>query len=495
MVDIKYVVLLIYFAILFVIGIAASKKVSGLKDFFVGGKNLGFWSIAFSSRATGESAWLLLGLTGMGAMYGVSSFWVLIGEVLGVAGAWWLLAKPFKRMTDQFDSITIPDFLVSRFKPKTHTLRIVAATALAVFVIIYVSAQIDATGKAFNSFLEWNYFTGAIVGFVVVLIYSFIGGFVAVVWSDFFQGLLMFFGLVLLPIVALVSIEGNVFEGLRNIQPDLLNIWGEGGATWPNILAAGGFLFIGLGFLGSPQIFVRFISIKSEKEIDKGRWVALAFTLLADIGAILIGMIARYLFTEAGADPEAVLGTKAEGALNLVVNEFMPLLFVAIYMAVVLSAIMSTIDSLLVVAASAITRDFYQQIYHPEIDEKKLGKLSRIITVIMALAGLAIAFGVKAIYADRSVFWYVIFGWSGIAATFCPVTIMALFWPKYNLRGALASMISGFLSVPFFQFVVTLSDNGAFLIGKLDVLLPSFLISMLAGYIFTNMPAKQPKAA
>ncbi|MGB0431269.1 MAG: sodium/proline symporter, partial [Bacteroidia bacterium] len=464
--EIKYIVLFIYFAILFAIGIAASRKVNGLKDFFVGGKNLGFWSIAFSSRATGESAWLLLGLTGMGAMYGMSAFWVLLGEVLGVAGCWWLLAKPFKRMTDKFDSITIPDFLVSRFKPKNHTLRIVAATALAVFVIIYVSAQIDATGKAFNSFLEWEYFTGAIVGFVVVLMYSFIGGFVAVVWSDFFQGMLMFIGLVLLPLVAFISIDGNVFEGLQKIDPDLMNIWGAGGATWGNILAAGGFLFIGLGFLGSPQIFVRFISIRSEDEINKGRWVALAFTLLADTGAILIGMIARYMFTEAGADPEAVLGTKAEDALNMVVNEFMPLLLVAIYMAVVLSAIMSTIDSLLVVAASAITRDFYQQIYHPEMDEKKLGKLSRVITILMALIGLGIAFGVKAIYADRSVFWYVIFGWSGIAATFCPVTIMALFWPKYNLRGALASMISGFLSVPFFQFIVTMTDSGAYFIGK-----------------------------
>ncbi|MBI1185693.1 sodium/solute symporter [bacterium] len=462
-----------------------------MKDFFVGGKNLGYWSIAFSSRATGESSWLLLGLTGMGALFGLSAFWVLLGEVLGVAVCWWVMAKPFKRMTDAFDSMTIPDFLVSRFKPKTHLLRTVAAATLSIFVIIYVSAQIDATGKAFNSFLEWNYFTGALVGCGVVLLYSFIGGFVAVVWSDFFQGLLMFLGLVTLPVVGLFSIDGNLFEGLRNIDPDLLNIWGSGGANWANILAAGGFLFIGLGFLGSPQIFVRFMSIRSEAEIDKGRWVALTFTLLADSGAILIGMIARYLYTNANTDVIEVLGTKAEDSLSLVVNEFMPITVVAIYMAVVLSAIMSTIDSLLVVAASAITRDFYQQIYHPNLDEKKLGMLSRIITVAMALAALLIAFGVKEVYEDRSVFWYVIFGWSGIAATFCPVTILAIFWPAYNLRGALASMITGFFSVPFFQFVVTATETGSFIIGKLDVLLPSFLLSMLAGYIFTKLSAAQ----
>jgi len=158
---IKIIILGIYSAILVLIGFLASRKVNDLSDYYVGGKNVGFWAVSLSARATGESGWLLLGLTGMGAIAGMSAYWVVIGELLGVGISWFFMAKPFKLMTDQFNSITIPDFLESRFNPKTHLLRSIAATALSVFVIIYVSAQIDATGKAFESSLNMNYFKGA----------------------------------------------------------------------------------------------------------------------------------------------------------------------------------------------------------------------------------------------------------------------------------------------------------------------------------------------
>jgi len=275
----KFIVLGIYFAILFLIGVMASKRVKGLSDFYVGGKNIGYWAAAFSARATGESGWLLLGLTGMGAIAGISAYWVVLGELLGVGLSWWFMAKPFKRLTDKYESITIPDFLHSHFNAKTNNLRILAAVSLAVFVVIYVSAQIDATGKAFESLLDVNYFVGAILGFVIVLAYIFVGGFVAAVWSDLFQGVLMFFGLVALPIVAWWSIENSngILNGLHAIDPGLVNLWGNDTDPWMNFFAILGFVMIGLGFLGSPQIYVRFISIKSETEIDKGKWVAIVF--------------------------------------------------------------------------------------------------------------------------------------------------------------------------------------------------------------------------
>ena len=169
----KYIILFLYFAILFIIGYYSSRKVKSMKDYFVGGKKIGYWAVAFSARATGESSWLLLGLTGMGAMVGFQAFWVVVGEVLGVAFAWYYMAKPFKQLSDKYDSITIPDYLVSHFKPKTNLLRIISATTLSVFVIIYVSAQIDATGAAFESFLGWNYYTGSLVGFSILVVYIF----------------------------------------------------------------------------------------------------------------------------------------------------------------------------------------------------------------------------------------------------------------------------------------------------------------------------------
>ncbi|MEX0810847.1 MAG: sodium/proline symporter [Chitinophagales bacterium] len=492
----KIIVLGLYFAVLFIIGLVASKRIKGLSDFYVGGKNLGYWVVAFSARATGESGWLLLGLTGMGAVAGISAYWVVLGELLGVAISWFFMAKPFKRLTDEYDSVTVPDYLKSRFKSTTHTLRIIAASALAIFVVIFVSAQIDTTGKAFEAMLGMNYYSGALLGFFIVLAYIFTGGFVAVAWSDLFQGVMMFFGLLALPIVGWWTLDNSaeLFTGLKNIDPALVNIWGGNPDPWMNAATILGFSMIGLGFLGSPQVYVRFISVKNEAEINKGRWVAIAFTLLTDAAAVTIGLLGRYLFTEAGQDPEAILGTKGEEVLIVLADNLMPLFIFAMYIAIVLSAIMSTIDSLLVVASSAVTRDFYQQIWHPEIPDNKLENVSRFVTVVMAFAALGIALLVAVLTPDRSVFWFIIFGWSGIAATFCPVIILSLFWKGYSEQGAIASMITGFLSVPLFKFVIqNIEGIGPYFV-ELDVLAPSFALSMLAGWIFSKIyPVKNPE--
>jgi sodium/proline symporter len=482
---VKYTILFLYFVILFLIGYFASKQIKNTKDYYVGGKKLGFWVVAFSARATGESAWLLLGLTGLGAMVGVSAFWVVIGEVIGVTISWVFMAEKFKLLTDKYNSITIPDYLVSRFKSTTNTLRIIAATALSVFVIIYVSAQIDATGTAFESFLGWNYFTGAIIGFFIVLAYIFTGGFVAVAWSDLFQGSIMLIGLILLPIVAYftISSEVSISEELTKLDPSFLNIWGEGGFNMINLFTILGFSFIGLGFMGSPQLFIRFMSIKSVSEIKKGRWVAIIFTLITDSCAVLIGIYGRYLLTSVGENPEEILGNGAQNILPLLVEKIMPLTLIGIYIAAVLSAIMSTIDSLLVVASSAISRDFYQQILKPDKSEVELAKISKLITLVLAIFALIIALLVAVTTPDRTIFWFVIFGWSGIAATFCPTIILSLFWDKFNEKGAIASMITGFLSIPLFKFGLTTVDGIGIYFDKLGELGPSFLLAIIIGVI------------
>ncbi len=489
----KVIALVVYVSILFLIGIFASRRIKSMSDFYVGGKNIGFWAVAFSARATGESGWLLIGLTGMGALAGVSAYWVVLGELLGVFVSWFFMAKKFKRRTDRYESITVPDYLESHFKAKTHRLRIIAASILSIFVIIYVSSQLDATGIAFESLMDINYYWGVLIGFVIVLIYIFIGGFVAVVWSDLFQGLLMFFGLVLLPIVVLSSMDytGGIIAGLHAIDPSLTSVWGGNQDVWMNIFTILGFSMIGLGFLGSPQVYVRFMSVKSEAEIDKGKWVAIAFTLLTDAAAVTIGLLARLLFTESGQDPEAVFGVGAADVLNVMTQNFLPLLLVAVFVAIVLSAIMSTIDSLLVIASSAIVRDFYQKIFRPDLKDKELTKISRWVTLIMAVIALIIAVIMAVVSPDRQVFWVIIFGWSGIAAAFCPVIILSLFWKGYTERGAIASMITGFLCVPLFKFVFQNMETVGAYFEKLDVLAPSFAIAMIAGWVVSKFFSKQ----
>lgn len=485
---IKITVLALYVGVLFGIGILASRKIKGMSDYYVGGKKMGFWAVAFSARATGESGWLLIGLTGMGAMAGYSGYWVVVGELLGVFVSWQFMAKRFKRRSDKYGAITIPDYLHSHFKSTTHTLRVIAASVLVIFIVIYVASQIDVTGVAFNSMLGIDYRLGALIGFLIVITYIFIGGFVAAVWSDLFQGLLMFFGLVLLPIVVWFSMDqgAGVTEGLRAIDPTLIQVMGRSDDKWMNLFTILGFSMIGLGFLGSPQVYVRFMSIKSEKEIDKGKWVAVIFTLLTDAAAVTIGILARIYFTKQGQDPEAILGNNGQDVLSMVTESFLPTLLVAIFIAIVLSAIMSTIDSLLILASSAITRDFYQKIFRPHLKDKDLTKISRISTIIMAFTALIIAIIMNYVSPDRQIFWVIIFGWSGIAATFCPVIILTLFWNGYSEKGAMASMISGFVSVVLFNFVFKeLSGIGEYFVA-LDVLAPSFVVAMIVGVVVSK---------
>ena len=482
---------LVYLAALLYIGVASSRRMNDSRDFFAAGKRLNFWAVAFSARATGESAWLLLGLTGMGAAIGARAFWVVVGEVLGVSIAWLLMAGRFKNLTDRYDAITIPDYLEGRFNDKSHLLRLVAAGTLVCFVTIYVSAQIFATGDAFTHFLGWNYYLGVFVGFAVVMTYSISGGFLAVVVSDIFQGALMFIGLVSLPIVGLFVLggPGQLIDGLQAIDPSLLTLSGVDGWTTTTVLGTIGLCLIGLGFLGSPQIFVRFLALRDVKEIPKGSLVAIAWTLLADSGAVLTGMVGRAMLTKPGEDVVEVLGNNAESVLPNLVDHVLPAALVGLFIAIVLSAIMSTVDSLLVVASSALVRDVYQQVLHPNIKDSQLVFLSRIATFGLALIALIVALVVR--QPGQTVFWFVIFGWSGIAATFCPTIILSLFWKGFTTKGALAAMITGFLCVPFFQFgapalITKLWPQNSHWVDNVNALTelpPAFAISMLTAVI------------
>jgi len=483
----KFAGVALYLIVLLGIGALASRRMKDVKDYFAGGKSLGFWAVAFSSRATGESAWLLLGLTGLGATMGARAFWVVLGEVLGVMGAWLLMSRRFKRLTDRYDAITVPDYLEARFRDDGKRIRVVAAGALVIFVTIYVSAQIDATGTAFETFLGVEYLTGALVGFGVVMVYSVSGGFLAVVWSDVFQGTLMFFGLVTLPLVAWWSLPGDgLAVQLEAIDPNLLSLAGADGWTWTTIAATASLALIGLGFLGSPQIFVRFLALRDEKEIDKGTMVAFTWTLLADAGAVLVGMVGRAALHrpgEAMIGKDGVFGNGGQDVLPLLVEHTFPAMIVGLYIAIVLSAIMSTVDSLLVVASSAAVRDCYQKVLRPELKDDELVSLSRKATLGLGLVALVVAMTVATVSETRTIFWFVIFGWSGIAATFCPTMILSLYWKGMTARGALAAMVSGFVSVPLFKFGAPHLPVVGELFAALEELPPAFLVSALAGVV------------
>ncbi|MFG0244239.1 MAG: sodium/proline symporter [Phycisphaerales bacterium JB054] len=450
-----------------------------IRDYYAGGKKLGFINVAFSARATGESAWLLLGLTGIGFAVGAQGFWIVLGELIGVGAAWLCMARRFKRLSDKYDSLTIPDYLESRFRDPSHWLRLIAAGALVIFVPIYAAGQVFATGKAFNAFLGVDHYLGAAIGFGVVMLYITKGGFVAVVWSDVFQGTLMVIGLVALPIAALLEIGGvtNFFDILRQTTPDHLSITAGQGFTPLTIATIIGFAAIGIGFLGSPQVFVRFISLRSENELHKGAAVALLWTILADSGAVLVGMTGRALYDL------PTIGGDADNILPFLSDVLFPSFIVGIFIAMVLSAIMSTIDSLLIVASSAAVRDYWQKTRHPDMSDNTLVKTSQRLTLVLALIAFAVGMGILLYDKENGVFWIIIFGWSGIAATFCPTMILSLFWSKLTSRGAMAAMVAGFAAVPFFKFAAPPIFNAVNLpvandyLTALDVLPPAFIVS------------------
>jgi sodium/proline symporter len=490
----------LYVTILLGIGYAASKKIHDIRDYFASGKSLGFFNVAFSARATGESAWLLLGLTGMGYAFGVKAFWVVVGEMIGVGGAWIFMAHRFKRLTDRYDSITVPDYLESRLRDSGHGLRLIAAGALVVFVPIYAGAQVFATGTAFHAFLGWNHYLGAAAGFGVVMLYITQGGFTAVVWSDVFQGSLMVIGLVALPLVALNHAGGLdvITHTLTAIDPDLLSLHGpgadgpgSGGWNLATITSIFGLAAVGIGFWGSPQVFVRYISMKNTGQILPGTLTALTWTLLADSGAVLVGVFGRAIFTL----PE--LGGNSDNILPEMSLQILPAFFAGGFIAMVLSAIMSTIDSLLVVAASAGVRDYWQKTRRPDMSDERLMELSRKVTIGLSLISFVVGIGIMAYDKENGVFWTILFGWSGIAATFCPTMILSLYWSGLTARGAKFAMVAGFLAVPFFKFgapsllpTFGLESWAAWLEDLDDVLLPSFVIGFFVAIVISLLDKK-----
>ncbi|NNF25770.1 MAG: sodium/proline symporter, partial [Gemmatimonadetes bacterium] len=351
-------VLAAYFAVLVVIGWWANRDSRSVAGYYVADKKLPSWVIAFSSNTTGESAWLLLGLTGMGYLVGFHALWIVLGEVLGVALAWSYVARPFKEYTDRYDAITVPDYLSDRFLDRTHTLRLLSAVIIFSMVSAYTAAQLTASGKAFSSFLGVSYASGVWIGAVVILAYTTVGGFKAVAYSDLLQGILMFVSLIVLPIAGIRAAGGwgEVTAGIGEMDGNLLLPMGDLGLSTGGLVSALGFAGIGLAFLGAPQLLTRFMSAKDGDQIAEAGVIAVISIIVFDVGAVLTGVAGRFLFPGL-EDPETILPVMA--------GELFPPIVTGIILVVVLAAIMSTVDSLLILASSAVVRDVVQKVLNP----------------------------------------------------------------------------------------------------------------------------------
>lgn len=427
-------VLVFYLLILLGIGWWGGRESGSMKGYYVAGKKLPSWVIAFSSNATGESAWLLLGLTGMGYAVGVHAFWVIMGEVLGVAIAWAYVAGPFKAVTDKYDSITVPDYLTDRFNDTKHAFRWIGLVVILTMVTAYTAAQLTASGKAFDSFLGTGYTAGVWIGAAVILYYTTVGGFKAVAYSDMLQGVMMLGALITMPILGIAAAGGfsSLMSQLDAIDPALLRPMGSFGLTLPGVIAVAGSLGVGLAFLGAPQLLTRFMAAGSQREIRRGGPIAVLCIIGFDVGAVFTGMAGRALYP-ALADQETVLPEMASALL--------PDVFTGLVLVTVLAAIMSTADSVLILASSSVVRDIVQKVFKPDADERILAMMGKAVTVV--LGGLALFLALRDV---RVIYTFVLFAWSGLACAFAPVVLCSLFWKGTTRAGAIAGMIGGFLT-------------------------------------------------
>lgn len=427
-------VFIAYLLVLLAFGLWGRRDSQSVAGYYVAGKKLPSWVIAFSSNATGESGWLLLGLTGMGYLVGIHALWVVLGEVLGVTLGWVLVGRPFKAYTDRYGAITVPDFLEARFRDTRHWLRYLSVAIILVMVAAYLAAQLVATGKAFQSFLGMSYVGGVLLGAAITLFYTTVGGFKAVAYTDLLQGVLMAAGLSTLAVVGIAAAGGwlPLMGQLQEIDPALLLPMGEHGFSVTGVLSALSFLGIGLAFLGVPQLLVRFMAAKDEQEIVSGSLIAVICIIIFDVGAVFSGMAGRALFPGLD-DPETVMPQMS--------TDLFPDVMTGVFVVVVLGAIMSTVDSLLILASSAVVRDLIQKIFRPALSDRRLSHYGQATTVLLGL--FAIPFALAEV---KVIFWFVLFAWSGLGAAFAPVVLCGLFWKRTTLPGAIAGMAGGFLT-------------------------------------------------
>lgn len=461
-----------YLLLLVVLALWSSGESKSVEGYYVAGKKLPFWVVAFSTNATGESGWLLLGLTGMGYAVGIHALWVVVGETIGVALVWMLIARRFKSETDKYDSITVPDYFVSRFNDARNILRFISVAVILCMTATYTAAQLVATGKAFSQFMPISYGWGVILGCVITLFYTAIGGFKAVAYTDVVQGILMLAALIVVPLVAIDSAGGwtAVTRGVAEIDAGMMDWMGEYGFTLPGFIAVVSFLAIGLPFLGVPQLLVRFISINSAAEVKKAGIISVVVILIFDLGAVLAGMAGRVLFPDLG-DPELIMPTLS--------SELFPPIITGLMVVVILAAIMSTVDSLFILASSAFTRDLIQKVLYPNLSDEQLAKLGKLITVIIGVGGALIALS-----GNRLIFWFVMFSWSGLGATFGPTVLCSLYWKKTTLWGVAAGMLGGFLTTVLWVLFFKESTYGLY------EMVPGFIAGLLLTIIVSRLTHK-----
>ncbi|MEB8943492.1 sodium/proline symporter PutP [Bacillus cereus] len=467
--------LAIYMAGMLYIGYWSYKKTSDLSDYMLGGRGLGPAVTALSAGASDMSGWMLMGLPG--AMYatGLSSVWIAIGLLIGAYANYLIIAPRLRTYTEVAnDSITIPDFLENRFKDRTKILRFVSAVVILVFFTFYASAGLVSGGRLFENSFNLDYKIGLFVTVGVVVAYTLFGGFLAVSWTDFVQGCIMFIALVLVPIVAFTDVGGitETFNTIKQVDASHLDMFK--GTTILGIIS---FLAWGLGYFGQPHIIVRFMAITSIKDLKTSRRIGIGWMTISIIGSMLTGLIGIAYYAKNNTtlqDPEMVFVTFSNILFHPYITGFL--------LSAILASIMSSISSQLLVISSAVTEDFYKTFFRRNASDKELVFIGRLSVLVVAMIAVVLAY-----HPSDTILTLVGYAWAGFGSAFGPAILLSLYWKRTNKWGVLAGMIVGAVVVIAWVQIPSLK-------AIMYEMVPGFFCSLLT-VIVVSLLTKEPVKA
>ncbi len=476
----------LYLGFMVFIGLRNLKKNSSAGDFFLGGRELGPWMTALSAEASDMSGWLLMGLPGLAYLGGMKeAFWTAVGLAVGTYLSWLIVAKPLRKCTVAFgNSITIPEFLTNRFNDKKHLISSIMVVFNLLFFTIYVASGFVACAKLFNSVFGLPYHAGLVIGLIVILSYTIMGGYRAVCSTDFVQGTLMFIALMITVVVMLVVLGGpaNALEKIHDFSQRAMS--GEFNSISEKmqdaftrnqnfgIVAVISSVVWGLGYFGMPHFIVRFMGIRSAGEIKLSRRIAIIWVIVALSVAVIVGSLGTVYL------PNILNTSAAETVFSESIKLMFPAFVAGIFLCAILAAAMSTADSQLLVASSSFSQDLYKGLFKPNASDKEVLAVSRITVFVIA----AIAF-IIALDQNSSIFSLVSYAWAGFGSTIGPLILLALFWKGTTRNGAFVGLITGAFTVIFWHSV----HGGIFDIYEI---LPGFLFCMLATIIVSLIDKK-----
>ncbi len=474
-------ILILYLLMLLGIGFWSAKTSSEeSSDYFLGGRRLGPWVISMSEKASESSGFMTAGLPGEAYSSGISAAWNAVSSVFSIIN-WVFFAKPIRRLSGLLNSLTVPDFLSARYQDDKNIMRVISIIAMVVFQTVYICAQFIAFGVLFEVVLGIDFSIGVIIGGIITILYTVVGGFFAVTLTDFIQGIIMAVAFIILPIAGILKIGGFNEMGhviTNTMGSDFLKpFFGSPTLTLVGIIAIISYLFIGIGFNGAPHVLIRYMALRNTRDVKMIALIGIVWMMIAYYGAMFIGLSGLALFPGI-ENPEQIF--------PLMAMELLPWWFAGILIAAALSALMSSIDSMLLIASSSIAEDLWNKVFYKgKLSDKKTIIVSQTSTILLGVTSIIIALNPL-----DSVFWLAVFAWAGLATCFGPPIILSLFWKNVTKWGAISGMIVGptVTILWYFWSPIDIYEGGpAFIAALITIVIVSLFTKPPQGEDFENM--------